>query len=165
LKNPHKVYIDIARRFAQESHCLSYQVACIAVKNGRIISTGINGTPPGMENCDDHWKNYYKSNPSLCLSYQMNEWFKTPEWRELHHAFSLKYEVHAEMNVLATAARDGVSLQGCDFYCTTEPCNECLKTLIMVAPHAIYYDIPYDKVDNSEMRDYLNEKGIIFKEI
>jgi dCMP deaminase len=52
----HQLFKDIAERFSQESHCLSKQVAALAVKNGRIIGTGINGTVAGDVNCDEYFK-------------------------------------------------------------------------------------------------------------
>jgi dCMP deaminase len=50
------LFKDIVLRISQESHCLSRHVAAIAVKNGRIIATGINGTPAHTENCDEFFK-------------------------------------------------------------------------------------------------------------
>jgi len=33
----------------QESKCVSKKVGAIIVLNGRIVSTGYNGTPPGFQ--------------------------------------------------------------------------------------------------------------------
>ena len=43
-----QIYINIAKEFAKFSKCVSYQVGAILVKNGRIISTGYNGSPSGF---------------------------------------------------------------------------------------------------------------------
>ena len=37
---------------------------------------------------------------------------------------------HAEQNLIAFAAREGIRTRGCTVYCTHEPCAACAKTLI-----------------------------------
>lgn len=46
--------MQIAFLVARESKCVSHQVGAVISKNGRIISTGINGTHSGSKNCCDH---------------------------------------------------------------------------------------------------------------
>ena len=74
-----KIFIKIANEIASASKCVSKQVGAVIVKDGRILSTGYNGTPPGYENCCDHWNNEYTSE---------------------HHEWSKTYEIHAEMNAI-----------------------------------------------------------------
>jgi dCMP deaminase len=46
------MYMDFATRTAQESSCNRLKVGCVLVKGeGRVISTGYNGTLPGHDNC------------------------------------------------------------------------------------------------------------------
>jgi len=40
------------------------------------------------------------------------------------------YVVHAEINAIANATRNGVSLKNSIMYCTYFPCNECAKAII-----------------------------------
>ena len=49
----HKFFIDTAIRLGQESKCVSKKVGAIIVRDGRIISTGYNGTISGYHNCND----------------------------------------------------------------------------------------------------------------
>ena len=44
-------FMDIAHVVARRGNCLRRQVAAIIVRDRRIISTGYNGTPRGIENC------------------------------------------------------------------------------------------------------------------
>jgi len=37
--------------------------------------------------------------------------------------------IHAEMNAIGLAAREGISLKGCHLYCTHFPCLECAKLI------------------------------------
>ena len=75
----------------------------VIVKDGRILSTGYNGTPSGYINCCDYWDNKY-----------------TKE----HHEWSKLYEIHAEMNAIIWAAREGISIKDATIYVTLEPCSE-----------------------------------------
>lgn len=47
--------MDMAERFAMTSEAIRLKVACFIIKNGSIISLGINGQPPGwpVEACED----------------------------------------------------------------------------------------------------------------
>ena len=63
------------------------------VKDNRIISIGYNGTPAGYVNCDEVFD---KNNFNV----------------ETHHKFSSKFEVHAEMNAILYALKNGSKLDG-----------------------------------------------------
>lgn len=107
-------FMDIAETFAKKSHCQSFQVGAVAVRDGRIIATGINGTPEGTVNCDEVFG--AKDGTQL--------------WRETHSAWSDVHEVHAEQNIIALAARKGIPLEGATVYTTLEPCPHCLKLMV-----------------------------------
>ena len=47
-------FINIAKEISKASKCVSKQVGAVIVKDGRILSTGYNGTPAGYKNCSDH---------------------------------------------------------------------------------------------------------------
>ena len=114
-----KNFINIAKEIASASKCVSKQVGAVIVKNGRILSTGYNGTPSGYTNCCDYWNNQY-----------------TKE----HHLWSKTYEIHAEMNAIIWAARKGISIEGATIYVTLEPCSECSKNLIASGIKRIVYE-------------------------
>lgn len=129
-------YLKVATALAQGSHCVSKQVAAIAVKNGRIVSTGINGTIPGAPNCD------------ALFPRQLFD-------REHHHRWSLAHENHAEQNLLAFAAREGVRLEGSTVYCTLEPCPLCLRLLIVAGVARVVYGYAYDKGNRALLNEFL----------
>jgi len=136
MKNYSSLFMDIAERTAIESNCVKYKVGAIIVKNNRIILQGYNGTISGFLNCSEKFKD-------LDLSSEEN--------RELHHKWSMAFEVHAEMNVISYAAKKGISLENTTLFCTHSPCNNCLKHLIQSGVTNIIYK--YDYVDNSKLRD------------
>jgi dCMP deaminase len=131
-----QIFLLMAFAMASGSHCVSRQVAALLVKNKRIISTGINGTPEGCQNCDDIFPS--KRDPGFD--------------RAAHHAFSSKNEIHAEMNALLFKARTGggYDLNGATLYCTTQPCDDCLKNIVQSGVTRIVYAESYDLSNYSE---------------
>jgi dCMP deaminase len=104
IKKWDKRFIHMAKEVASWSKDPSQQVGCIAVKDRRIIATGYNGFPIGIED-------------------------KNLEDRE--HKYT--YTVHAEKNMIYNACRHGVSLVDSEVYvCGLPVCGECWKGLVQV---------------------------------
>lgn len=139
-----ETFLKIASTFAELSHCVSHQVGAVLVKDGRIISTGYNGSPPGYINCDEKFdKNNFE--------------------REAHHEWSNIYEPHAEGNAIGFAAKNGISTEGSTIYCTLQPCLNCTKMIITAGIKRIVYDKSYDKNPyQKEQLELLMKCGIEF---
>ena len=149
--NKHKKYLEIAKIFASMSNCISYKVGCIAVKEGRIISTGYNGTPKNFINCSN-------KNSNLTIS--------IPEHREIHHDFSEKYEIHAEQNLIIWASKNKVNLENSTIYSTVQPCWQCTKMLIACNIKDLYYIYSYDKLlDLDNYFDFYKSMNIKIQQI
>ena len=119
-------FLKTAYLLGQESKCVSRQVGAIIADHNRIISTGINGTHTGYVNCCDYFdKNNFE--------------------REEHHIWSKVHEVHAEMNAILFAAKEGKAIEGAEMYTILQPCDECLKNIIASGIKKIYYVNTYDK--------------------
>lgn len=145
-----EIYLFKAFCMATMSHCRSRQVAAIIVKDGREIATGINGTPSGCKNCDEIFplKN-------------------STEWnRAKHHEFQLMHEIHAEINAISFAAKNGITTNGATLYCTTEPCNDCLKAIMASGIKRVVYaeKFSYAKQDGL-LEENLNVLGIKLEHI
>jgi dCMP deaminase len=132
-------FLHIAAEIASASKCVSKQVGAVIVKDGRILSTGYNGTPAGFTNCCDYWNNEY-----------------TPE----HHEWSKTYEIHAEMNAIIWAAREGISIDGASIYVTLEPCSECSKNLIASGIRRIVYAKEYEHTHSKVISKFLEDNGV-----
>ena len=126
-----RVFLNIAKELSRLSKCRSLQIAALIVKDGRIISQGINGTPPGFINCD--------------------EMFPPKEYdifdREKHHEWSQKFEIHCELNALLFAAKHGISIDNTTMYITYQPCANCVKNIIAAGIKRVVYENDYDKCD------------------
>jgi dCMP deaminase len=51
--------------------------------------------------------------------------------------------IHAEMNAIAQAARNGAGIRDASIYITHSPCIHCLKTLVNTGIKHIVYEKPY----------------------
>ena len=139
-----KNFINIATEIASASKCVSKKVGAVIVKDGRILSTGYNGTPPGYINCNQYWNNQY-----------------TKE----HHEWSKTYEIHAEMNAIIWAARKGISIEGATIYVTLEPCSECSKNLIASGIKRIVYKTAYEHTDSKLISQFLKDNKVIIEQL
>jgi dCMP deaminase len=139
-----EIFIKIASEIASASKCVSKQVGAVIVKDGRILSTGYNGTPAGYTNCCEHWNDEY-----------------TPE----HHEWSKTYEIHAEMNAIIWAARKGISIEDATIYVTLEPCSECSKNLIASGIKRIVYKTPYEHTHSDVISKFLKDNGVSIEQL
>lgn len=145
--NKDRIYMNIAHEISKLSHCVSHKVGVILVKDGRILSTGINGTPKKFKNCDQ----VFDEN-----DFDRNE----------HHRFSENYEIHAETNAIAFAAENGISIKDSIMYSTLHPCNGCLKMICNSGIKKIYYDEEYDLFnEDKNIKEMLNSCGIELKQL
>lgn len=112
LNRPHldEYFMQIAAVVARRSTCLRNQVGAVFVRNKRILSTGYNGAPAGLQHCDEVG----------CA----REGVASGTRHELCRA------VHAEQNAIIQAALHGVSIEGATLYCTHQPCILCAKVMI-----------------------------------
>ena len=103
-------FMEIAIVVAKRSTCLRNQVGALFVKNKRILTTGYNGAPAGLEHCD--------------VVGCAREGVQSGTHHELCRA------VHAEQNAIIQAALHGVSIEGASIYVTHQPCITCAKMII-----------------------------------
>ncbi|PHO09541.1 dCMP deaminase [Malaciobacter canalis] len=137
-------FINIAHEIASASKCVSKQVGAVIVKDGRILSTGYNGTPAGYVNCCEHWDGAYTKD---------------------HHEWSRTYEIHAEMNAIIWAARNGISIESATIYVTLEPCADCSKNLIASGIKRIVYDKAYEHTNSDVVTKFIKDNGVIIEQI
>ncbi|MGE4419349.1 MAG: cytidine/deoxycytidylate deaminase family protein [Sulfurimonas sp.] len=135
-------FINIAQEIATASKCVSKKVGAVIVKDGRILSTGYNGTPAGYINCRDHWEDEYTSD---------------------HHEWSKTYEIHAEMNAIIWAARKGISIEGATIYVTLEPCSECSKNIIASGIKRIVYLKPYEHNHSAIISKFIKDNNVVIE--
>lgn len=104
--------LTVAYVMAQRGTCSRAQVGCVIALNGRVLSTGYNGSPRGMTHC-------------------VHEDGLTSDERPAG-AEPCSTSVHAEANAVAFAACNGVGINGATVYTTLSPCVFCAQLLINV---------------------------------
>lgn len=139
-----KNFIKIAKEIASASKCVSKQVGAVIVRDGRILSSGYNGTPSGYINCSDYWSGAY-----------------TKE----HHEWSKTYEIHAEMNAIIWAARKGISIENATIYVTLEPCSECSKNIIASGIKRIVYLKSYEHNHSQIISKFIEDNGVVIEKL
>lgn len=130
--------MEIAKTISKFSFAKRAKVGCIIVKKGRIISTGYNGMPTSMSNaCEDEVK-FEDSRPVIggaLLKSITTELITKPE------------VIHAEMNAIANAARNGLAINKCSMYLTMAPCINCAKIVLQSGIKELIYLDEYRNID------------------
>ncbi len=123
-----KRFMEMTEKIGAWSSCFqeNRKVGAIIVKNKRIIATGYNGAPQGIESCADKKE---------CLRKKLNIESGTRQ--------EVCYAVHAEQNAIIQAARVGSSVEGCTMYCTHQPCVICAKMIINSGISRVVYKEGY----------------------
>ncbi|KAK0208768.1 cytidine deaminase-like protein [Desarmillaria ectypa] len=120
-------FMTLASLAAERSNCMKRRVGAILVRDNRILSTGYNGTPRHLLNCNEGGCSH--CNGTTVLS------------DDTDHCICL----HAEENALLEAGRERVGV-GSVLYCNTCPCLKCTIKIIQTGVTAVVYNLSY-KVD------------------
>ncbi len=118
-------FMDIARQVALRSNCVKRRVAAVIIKDKRIVSSGYNGTPRGVKNCNEG--GCPRCNAFGASGARLDECLCS----------------HAEENSITQAAYHGVNIKGATLYTTFSPCLICTKMIINVGIDEVVYDIHY----------------------
>ena len=130
----HQYFLTITRNVAERSTCTRAKVGAVIVRDKNILATGYNGAPAGMPHCID----------SGCLVYTS----KTPTGEVEENCFRT---IHAEINAIAQAAKNGASIRDADIYITHTPCIHCVKVLINTGIRRIFYEREYKRTTIEEL--------------
>ena len=138
LLNDHEYFMGIAMAVRIRANCVGNRVGAIVVMEGRIISTGYNGTPQNMVNCLD-------GGCDRCVKRE-----KYPSGT----GYDLCICVHAEQNALLSAARFGFAVQGGTLYATMRPCFGCIKEMLQTMMERVYYLHDWSYPDPEVHKEY-----------
>jgi len=139
-------FIKIAQLVASRSSCSSRQVGAVIVKDKMLISTGYNGTPRGIKNCDE----------GGCKRCEDKKLGKLKSGEKLDECIC----VHAEENALLQAAYNGISVKGATIYTSLCPCSYCTKHIINAGIKKVFYSKDYALDEQS--KSLFKEAGVEF---
>jgi dCMP deaminase len=136
------IYMELAQKLAQRSHCVKMHVGAVLTKDTRIVSLGYNGPPAGTHNCDVEWPidgcpRDSKGSCSLAL--------------------------HAEQNAILYASKNNVSVEGATLYITLSPCIACARIIFTTGIKKVIYlnsYAEYKKIPSDEGVDFLRKFGV-----
>ena len=116
-----ETYMGTAMLHAKLSKARRAQVGAVLVTSQGVTLTGYNGTPTGRSNeCEVVVK--------TSLPYLFEDTLVTkPE------------VIHAELNCIMKAAREGVSCIGATVYVTLSPCVQCSAMLVQAGVKRVVY--------------------------
>lgn len=121
-------FMALAKEIASWSSCYNSnrQVGAVIVKNKRIITTGYNGAPAGIQCCKDR---------GVCMRRELGI--------ESGTRHELCYAIHAEQNAIIQAAKLGIAIEGATLYCTHQPCVICAKMIVNAGIARVIYGEGY----------------------
>lgn len=102
------------------------KIGAIIVKDKRIVSTGYNGIPIGV-------------NDAIEARNQRPDKYK---WYE-----------HGERNAIYAAAKFGISTEGATLYTNALPCADCARGIIQCGITNVYVHQKFDDICNSIQRE------------
>lgn len=116
--------LEVAAVIAKRGTCERLTVGAVIARDGRILSSGYNGAPKGLDHCG----------PLHCQLDRPCTW-----------------ATHAEMNAITAAANAGVATHGATMYCTDSPCVECAKAIINAGIADVHFRRKYRLVIGLEL--------------
>jgi len=121
-------FLTITRQVAERSTCLRARVGAVIVRDKNILATGYNGAPAGLPHCTEVGCLIYKS--------------QTPTGDVEENCYRT---IHAEINAIAQAAKNGAVIRDASIYITHTPCIHCFKVLINTGIVRICYETEYKR--------------------
>jgi dCMP deaminase len=118
-------FMELSSLAAKRSNCMKRRVGCVLVREKRVISTGYNGTPRGLRNC----------NEGGCA--RCNDGVHSGG-----AGLSTCLCIHAEENALLEAGRERIR-EGSILYCDTCPCLTCSIKITQVGITEVVYSQGY----------------------
>jgi dCMP deaminase len=131
-----QMFKEFLTTLAKRSTCLKSRVAALIVMDGRIISTGYNGSPKSMKHCLE-----------VGCQIKNNACIRT---------------LHAETNAIAFAARYGIKTDGSVMYTSISPCLNCAKIIINSGITEVVFMEEYRKPEGTKL---LIEAGIKLRKL
>ncbi|TKA30445.1 hypothetical protein B0A50_02672 [Salinomyces thailandicus] len=134
-------FMTLASLAARRSNCMRRQVGCVLVREKRVMSTGYNGTPRNVTNCNEggcpRCNNAASSKGGLGLSTCLC--------------------IHAEENALLEAGRERIG-GGAVLYCNTCPCLTCSIKIVQVGITEVVFSQSYYM--DAEAANLFKEAGV-----
>jgi len=139
-------FMTVALGVASRASCLKIHSGAVIVRDKRIISTGYNGFPPGMDSCFERGE---------CRKDALGiKW----DQKNTGHCFT----VHAEVNALLQVA--GTNMKGATLYSVLYPCADCAKNIAGAGIKEVVYLRQYKEKD-SQTAEIFKQSGVKLRKL
>jgi dCMP deaminase len=129
--------LAVTATMAQRSTCPRSHVGAVIARDGRILSSGYNGSPAGTPHCDHPPEcegcvpgvpagTPARLLPKGTMLHRDGTWH-LPDCTKVTGCLTA---IHAEANAIAYAARNGVALEGSTLYTSLTPCRACAQLIV-----------------------------------
>jgi dCMP deaminase len=148
-----ETFLLIAQRLAYLGTCDRKRVGAVITRDGRCVSWGYNGAPPGMPHCEETihgWEG--AQHPDWVDATDVEEW-----WYQQAADYGCRASTHAEANALAFAARQGISTDEGTVYVTVSPCVPCARLLVAAGIERVVFHEEYRELGGISV---LEEGGV-----
>jgi dCMP deaminase len=119
-------FMRIAREVATRATCDRKHVGAVIVRDRNALATGYNGSIRGTDHCDDAGHLMVDGH---CVR-----------------------TIHAELNAILQAAKNGTRIEGATIYVTASPCWSCFQAISNAGITRIVYGEPYRADDDGPKR-------------
>lgn len=148
--NRDEMFMEIAMIVARRATCTRKHVGAVMVRENRIVSIGYNGAPPGLPHCDE-------AGCGGGVPHITDEQSTPGKTNYYDYPNGCTRAIHAEMNAVAFAARQGAPTDDATMYCTCATCANCAALLVSSGITRFVYLEPYRLTAGI---DLLTEAGI-----
>lgn len=124
------VHMATAALYATKSKAIRLKVGAVLVTNNGVIIPGYNGTPTGTDNACE-----YTTSTGLVTKDSV---------------------IHAELNCIIKAAREGIQVAGASLYVTACPCLRCAALIVQSGITRVVYGEEW----TAGGKDYLHTNGV-----
>ncbi|MCA1818444.1 MAG: cytidine/deoxycytidylate deaminase family protein [Thermoplasmatota archaeon] len=119
-------FMDMTHLVKARGTCPRRRVGAVIVKDKRVLTTGYNGAP----------RNFPHPIDVGCLRDEL----QIPRGMIADICPCL----HAEQNAIIQAATTGVSIDGAELYCTTQPCTQCSRMVANCGIKRVVFEEEYN---------------------
>jgi len=137
-------FIEVMEAIAKRATCDRGRSGCVIAKDNRLLVTGYVGSPIGLPHCDE-------------VGHLMKKVIHEDE----HISSHCVRTIHAEMNAILQAARNGIAIEGATLYCRMTPCRNCGMSIINAGIKRVVAQKHYHAGDESI--EMFKQAGVVFE--
>ncbi|KDN52617.1 hypothetical protein K437DRAFT_254018 [Tilletiaria anomala UBC 951] len=164
-------FVSLCTLASLRSNCMKRRVGAVLVRNNRVLSTGYNGTPRGLRNCNEggcarcNGRLVQSKKPGAATLQQEGameeEEQEQPQVPKSGVSLDECLCLHAEENALLECGREKGGAEGTVLYCNTCPCLRCAVKIVQTGVKEVVYQLAYSMDDRS--REIFDEAGVRFR--